>query len=52
MPDTLELPGRLDLPLFAYGLLKPDQPAYGGVVAPLVAGTAAARLDDGGLRYR
>ncbi len=52
MPDTLELPGRLDLPLFAYGLLKPDQPAYGGVVAPLVAQTAAARLTDGGLRYR
>jgi hypothetical protein len=52
MPDTLELPGRLDLPLFAYGLLKPDQPAYGGVVAPLVSGTAAARLADGGLRYR
>jgi len=42
----------LDLPLFAYGLLKPDQPAYGDVVAPLVAGTASARLDDGGLRYR
>ena len=52
MPDTLELPGRLDLPLFAYGLLKPDQPAYGDVVAPLVAATAAARLDGGGLRYR
>ncbi|HVF13611.1 MAG TPA: hypothetical protein VM942_03370, partial [Acidimicrobiales bacterium] len=52
MPDTLELPGRLDLPLFAYGLLKPDQPAYGDVIAPLVAGVAAARLDDGGLRYR
>jgi len=52
VPDTLEPPPRLDLPLFAYGLLKPDQPAYGGVVAPLVAGTVPARLADGGLRYR
>lgn len=52
MPDTLELPPRLDLPLFAYGLLKPDQPAYGGVVAPLVSATAPARIADGGLRYR
>jgi len=52
MPDTLELPPRLDLPLFAYGLLKPDQPAYGGAVAPLVAAVADARVAEGGLRYR
>ncbi len=52
MPETLELPPRLDLPLFAYGLLKPDQPAYGGVVAPVVAVASPARLDGGGLRYR
>jgi hypothetical protein len=52
MPETLELPPRLDLPLFAYGLLRPDQPAYGGVVAPLVADATAARLPEGGLRYR
>lgn len=52
MPDALELPPRLDLPLFAYGLLKPDQPAYGAVVAPLVADAAPAHLVEGGLRYR
>ncbi len=52
MSETLELPPRLDLPLFAYGLLKPDQPAFGAVVAPLVADAAPAHLPDGGLRYR
>ncbi|MEA2972412.1 MAG: hypothetical protein QOG82_870 [Actinomycetota bacterium] len=52
MPDSLELPPRLDLPLFAYGLLQPDQPAYGGVVAALVADANRARLPVGGLRYR
>ncbi|MEA2685793.1 MAG: hypothetical protein QOE93_988 [Actinomycetota bacterium] len=52
MPDTLELPGRLDLPLFTYGLLQPDQPAYGTVVANLVADRSTARLAEGGLRYR
>ena len=39
---------RLDLPLFTYGLLKPDQPAYGGVVAPLVTAAAVARLPRAG----
>jgi len=28
MPDLLEPPPRLDLPMFAYGPDKPDQPAH------------------------
>lgn len=53
MPDLLEPPPRLDLPMFAYGLVKPDQPAYdriGGSVARSEPGTlmpAGLRIRDG-----
>jgi hypothetical protein len=51
MPDLLELPPRLDLPMFDYGLLKPGQPAH-DLVAAAVARTEAATLAAGGLRVR
>ena len=52
MPETLELPARLEFPLFTYGLLKPDQPAFGGAVRDLVADTTPATVPAGALRYR
>jgi hypothetical protein len=51
MPDLLEPPPRLDLPLFDYGLVKPDQPAH-ALVAGFVARTETAALPAGGLRVR
>jgi hypothetical protein len=51
MPDLLEPPPRLDLPMFAYGLIKPDQPAY-DLVADIVVQTEHATLAPGGLRVR
>ena len=51
MPDLLEPPPRLDLPMFAYGLVKPDQPAYDSL-ADIVVQTEAATLPAGGLRVR
>ena len=51
MPETLELPARLELPLFAYGLLKPDQPAHAAVVGEMVTSATPSAL-AGGLRYR
>ena len=51
MPDLLEPPPRLDLPIFAYGLLKPDQPAH-ELVGDIVVQTEHATLPTGGLRVR
>jgi hypothetical protein len=51
MPDLLEPPPRLDLPMFAYGPDKPDQPAY-ELLQRYVARTEAATLAVGGLRVR
>jgi hypothetical protein len=51
MPDLLEPPPRLDLPMFDYGLVKPDQPAY-ALVSGTVSRTEAATLAGGGLRVR
>ena len=51
MPDLLEPPPRLDLPMFDYGLLKPGQPAH-DLVADIVVRTEAATLPAGGLRVR
>src|SRR5436305_11618994 len=51
MPDLLEPPPRLDLPLFDYGLLKPAQPAH-DLVATVVAHTEVATLPSAGLRVR
>ena len=51
MPDLLEPPPRLDLPLFDYGLLKPGEPAH-DLVADIVVRTEVAALPAGGLRVR
>lgn len=51
MPDVLEPPPRLDLPMFDYGLVKPYQPAY-ELVARFVARTEGATMPDGALRIR
>ncbi len=51
MPDVLEPPPRLDLPLFAYGPDKPDQPAY-DLVGAHVVHTEVAVLPTAGLRVR
>jgi hypothetical protein len=51
MPDLLEPPPRLDLPLFDYGLLKPGEPAH-DLLADIVVHTEAATLPTGGLRVR
>ncbi|MDQ3898518.1 MAG: gamma-glutamylcyclotransferase [Actinomycetota bacterium] len=51
MPDLLEPPPRLDLPLFDYGLLKPGEPAH-DLLADIVVHTEAATLPNGGLRVR
>ncbi len=59
MPETavdarssLELPPRVELPLFDYGLLKPDQLAYDSLLGGTVQWTRPASLPSGGLRYR
>jgi len=51
MPDLLEPPPRLDLPMFAYGPDKPDQPAH-DLLRAFVAQTEPATLATGGLRVR
>ncbi|HEX2047518.1 MAG TPA: hypothetical protein VHF27_07125 [Acidimicrobiales bacterium] len=51
MPDLLEPPPRLDLPLFDYGLLKTGEPAH-DLLADIVVHTEAATLPTGGLRIR
>ncbi len=51
MPDLLEPPPRLDLPMFAYGPDKPDQPAH-DLLAGYVVRTEAATMPTGGLRVR
>lgn len=51
MPDTLELPPRLELPLFVYGLLQPGQPAH-DLLGAHVATSTPASLAAGGLRVR
>ena len=51
MPDLLEPPPRLDLPMFAYGPDKPDQPAH-DLLQGFVARTEPATLTTGGLRVR
>jgi hypothetical protein len=51
MPDLLEPPPRLDLPMFAYGPDKPDQPAY-DLLRGFVAQTEVSALPTGGLRVR
>lgn len=51
MPDLLEPPPRLDLPMFDYGLLKPDQPAH-DLIAGVVGRTESATMPTGGLRIR
>ena len=51
MPDLLEPPPRLDLPLFDYGLLKPGEPAH-DLVADIVVQTEVATMPAGGLRVR
>ncbi len=51
MPDLLEPPPRLDLPMFAYGPEKPDEPAY-DLLRGYVTHTEPATLTAGGLRVR
>ena len=51
MPDLLEPPPRLDLPMFAYGLVKPDQPAH-DLLENLVRRAERASLPSAGLRIR
>ena len=51
MPDLLEPPPRLDLPLFDYGLLKPGEPAH-DMLADIVVQTEVAAMPAGGLRVR
>lgn len=51
MPDLLEPPPRLHLPMFAYGPDKPDQPAH-DLLLDYVVHTEAATLTAGGLRVR
>ena len=51
MPDLLEPPPRLDLPMFAYGPDKPEQPAY-DLLLDYVSRTETATLSTGGLRVR
>ncbi|MDQ3640929.1 MAG: hypothetical protein M3450_05535 [Actinomycetota bacterium] len=51
MPDLLEPPPRLELPMFAYGPDKPDQPAH-DLLRDLVFQTEPATLPNAGLRIR
>ena len=48
----LEDPPRPELPLFDYGLFKPDQLAYDHLLSELATGTEPATLPAGALRYR
>ena len=50
--SLLEDPPRPELPLFDYGLFKPDQPAYDQLLSGLAASTEVATLPAGALRYR
>ncbi len=47
----LELPARLELPFFAYGPLKPGQPAHGPLLSARMVASRPARA-AGGLRAR
>jgi gamma-glutamylcyclotransferase (GGCT)/AIG2-like uncharacterized protein YtfP len=49
--ESLDLPPRLDLPLFAWGLLKPGEPAHQDRLEQYVAEARPATV-AGGLRYR
>ena len=49
---ALELPPRVDLPLFAYALLKPGEPAYRDGLEALVTQARPATLPTGVLRHR
>ena len=49
---SLDLPPRLDLPLFDYGVLRPGEPAYADRLDALVSSTHPATLPTGVLRYR
>jgi hypothetical protein len=51
MPDLLEPPPRLDLPMFSYGPERPGQPAH-DLLADFVVQTEASTLTAGGLRIR
>jgi hypothetical protein len=51
MPELLEPPPRLHLPMFAYGPDKPDQPAY-DLLEAYVVQKESATLATGGLRVR
>ena len=51
MPELLEPPPRLHLPMFAYGPDKPDQPAY-DLLDAYVVKKEPATLATGGLRVR
>ena len=51
LPDLLEPPPRLALPMFDYGLVKPGQPAH-DLLAGVVARTEPATMAAGGLRIR
>lgn len=51
MAALLEPPPRLDLPMFDYGLIKPDQPAH-DLLDGLVARSEPATLPSAGLRIR
>jgi hypothetical protein len=51
MPELLEPPPRLHLPMFAYGPDKPDQPAY-DLLEGYVVQKEMATLTAGGLRVR
>ncbi len=49
--DSLDLPPRLDLPLFAWGPLEPGEPAYEDLLGQFVTESTPATL-GGALRYR
>lgn len=51
MPELLEPPPRLHLPMFAYGPDKPDQPAF-DLLEGYIVQKEAATLATGGLRVR
>jgi hypothetical protein len=49
---SLELPPRIDLPFFAYGLEKPGEPAYDELVGAKVGQIRPGLILTGSLRYR
>jgi hypothetical protein len=51
MPDLLEPPPRLDLPMFSYGPERPGQPAH-DLLADVLVKTEVSTLTAGGLRIR